>query len=81
VFGPATTTFAEMIAIAGRRWKIEDALEGAKVEVGLDHYEVRCWQSWYRHVTLALLAHAYLTVMRAKIEERGQPEADGCVNC
>jgi SRSO17 transposase len=33
--------------------------------VGLDQYEVRCWHGWYRHITLALLAHAFLTVMRA----------------
>jgi SRSO17 transposase len=71
VFGPATTTFEEMIAVAGRRWKIEDALAGAKGEVGLDHYEVRRWPSWYRHITLALLAHAFLTVMRAQTLEKG----------
>ncbi len=71
VYGPATTTFEEMIGVAGRRWRIEDALEAAKGEVGLDQDEVRCWQSWYRRVTLALLAHAYLTIMRAKTLEKG----------
>jgi SRSO17 transposase len=71
VFGPATTTFEQMIAVAGRRWKIEDALEGAKGQVGLDQYEVRHWPSWYRHITLALLAHAFLTVMRAQTLEKG----------
>jgi SRSO17 transposase len=33
--------------------------------VGLDHYEVRRWPGWYRHITLALLANAFLAVMRA----------------
>ena len=47
--------------------------ETAKGEVGLEHYEVRSWVGWYRHITLAMLAHAYLTVMRARAtdEETG----------
>jgi SRSO17 transposase len=71
VFGPATTAFEEMITVAGRRWRIEEALEAAKGEVGLDQDEVRCWPSWYRHVTLALLAHAFLAVTRAQVQEQG----------
>jgi SRSO17 transposase len=45
--------------------RIEEGFEQAKGEVGLDHYEVRKWPGWYRHVTLALLAHAFLAVTRA----------------
>jgi SRSO17 transposase len=71
VFGQSATTFEEMIAVAGRRWTIEEALEAAKGEVGLDQYEVRSWPSWYRHVTLALLAHAFLAVTRAHVHEKG----------
>ena len=41
-------------------------LQQAKNEVGLDHYEVRRWPGWYRHITLALLAHAFLIVTRTK---------------
>jgi SRSO17 transposase len=55
-----------MVRVAGSRWAIEESVETAKGEVGLDHYEVRRWTSWYRHITLALLAHAYLTVTRAR---------------
>ena len=51
--------------VAGRRWEIEIAFESAKGECGLDHYEVRHWQGWYRHMTLAMLAHAALTILRA----------------
>jgi SRSO17 transposase len=51
--------------VAGTRWAIEDGFQQAKNEVGLDHYEVRRWPGWYRHVTLALLAHAFLVVTRA----------------
>jgi SRSO17 transposase len=64
-YGPAQTTVEELIGIAGRRWVIEDCFEAAKGEVGLDEYEVRKWDGWYRHVTLCLLAHAYLAVVRS----------------
>ena len=64
VFGPADTPVATMVRVAGMRWAIEASFEDAKGAVGLDHYEVRKWTAWYRHVTLALLAHAYLEVTR-----------------
>jgi SRSO17 transposase len=64
-YGPARTSVRELIRIAGRRWTIEDCFKAAKGEVGLDEYEVRRWSGWYRHVTLCLLAHAYLAVVRA----------------
>jgi SRSO17 transposase len=53
------------VSVAGSRWRVEQCFEGAKQEVGLDEYEVRSWQGWYRHITLACLAHAFLTVLRA----------------
>ena len=62
---PQWTPLAEIVRAAGRRWHIEEAIGEAKGEVGLDHYEVRSWQGWYRHLTLALLAHASLVVTRA----------------
>jgi SRSO17 transposase len=65
VFAPAGTTPAELVRVAGSRWAIEESIETAKGEVGLDEYEVRKWAGWYRHITLALAAHAYLTVTRA----------------
>lgn len=73
VFAPMATTLAVMVQIAGRRWLIEEAIETAKGEVGLDQYEVRRWTGWYRHITLALLAHAYLAVQRAE----GQADPKG----
>lgn len=66
VYGPADTPVEEMVRVAGRRWTIEEGFEQAKGEVGLDHYEVRRYDAWYRHVTLALLAHAYLEVTRLR---------------
>ena len=66
VFGPVGTLVAEMVRVAGSRWAIEESCETANGEVGLDQYEVRSWTGWYRHITLALFAHAYLTVIRAQ---------------
>jgi SRSO17 transposase len=65
-FAPSETTLAMLVQVAGRRWTIEACFEAAKGEVGLDHYEVRSWGGWYRHITLACLAHAFLVVMRAQ---------------
>jgi SRSO17 transposase len=42
---------------------VEECFEAAKGEVGLDHYEVRSWHGWYRHITLAMLAHAFLAAL------------------
>ena len=63
---------AEMGRVAGTRWAIEESFQSAKGEVGLDHYEGRSWAGWARHVTLALLAHAYLTVIHARAEAQGE---------
>jgi SRSO17 transposase len=57
-----------MVRITGTRWVIEAAFEQTKGEVGLDQYEVRRWDGWYRHMTLAMFALAYLAVLRARLE-------------
>jgi hypothetical protein len=62
--GPAGTTEEELVRVCGRRWEGEEGFAQAKGEVGLDQYEVRTWTAWYRSVTLALLAHAYLAATR-----------------
>src|SRR3954465_4328835 len=61
---PEGTELATLVQVAGSRWTIEACFEAAKGEVGLDEYEVRSWTGWHRHVTLAMLAHAYLAVVR-----------------
>jgi SRSO17 transposase len=65
VFVPQDTPLAEVVRVAGPGWTIESCLEAAKGEVGLDHYEVRSWTGWYRHMTLAMWALALLTILRA----------------
>jgi SRSO17 transposase len=62
--GPARTTLTRLAKTAGARWSIEGGFESAKQEVGLADYEVRSWTGWYRHITLALLAHAILAGVR-----------------
>ncbi len=69
VFAPVGTTLTTLVRVAGTRWAIEEGFEIAKGEVGLDQYEVRRWDGWYRHITLALLAQAFLTVVRARMAE------------
>ena len=65
VFAPQETPLAEVVRVAGTRWTIEQLFEAAKGDVGLDHYEVRSWTGWFRHITLAMWALALLTVLRA----------------
>jgi hypothetical protein len=64
--GPASTSLVGLVRMAGSRWAIEEGFQQARTEVGLDHDEVRRWPGWYRHITLALLAHAFLVVTRTK---------------
>jgi SRSO17 transposase len=61
-YSPEPATLAEFAAVAGARWGIEDCFSEAKNEAGLDHYQVRRYRAWYRHVTLSMLAHAFLAV-------------------
>ena len=61
---------ANLVRVAGRRWEIEVGFEATKGECGLDHYEVRRWQGWYRHITLSLLAHAVLVALRAQAQKK-----------
>ncbi len=74
VFAPEGTTLEELARVAGSRWRVEIGFEEAKGEVGLSHYEVRSWHGWYRHITLALFAHAFLAALRAAGREAEPPE-------
>jgi SRSO17 transposase len=86
VYAPEGTALTEVVHVAGARWSIDDLFKLAKGQVGLDHYEVRSWQGWYRHVTLALLALTVLTVGARKkgdrrvrsISQSRSPKSVGC---
>ena len=66
VYAPNGTPLTEIVRAIGARWTIEDVFKLAKQQVGLDHYEVRSWTGWHRHMTLALLALATLVLGAAK---------------
>jgi SRSO17 transposase len=75
-YGPEETTPTELRHLCGERWQIEECFAQVKGEVGLDHYEVRTWTAWHRFITLCLLAHAYLVVVRrdaqcAEVAQKG----------
>ena len=75
---PEESTLPDLVRVAGMRWTIEACFEAAKGQTGLDQYEVRSWNGWHRHVTFAMLAHAYLAVLRrAAIGGRGEPRPRG----
>ena len=66
MYAPVDWPLQEVVRAAGARWTIEEMFKLAKGQVGLDHYEVRSWQGWHRHITLALVALAALAVGSAK---------------
>lgn len=78
-YGPLQTEVRQLIRIAGKRWSIEDGFKAAKGQTGLDEYEVRKWEGWHRHVTLSLLAHAYLAVLRS-VAETDEDSAKGGIS-
>ena len=72
-YGPADTTDEELIRVAGTRWAIEECFQTSKNEVGLDHYQVRRYDAWYRHITLVMVAHAFLTITATTAEKGATP--------
>jgi SRSO17 transposase len=70
-YGPPSTPLRELVRVAGTRWAIEETFQSAKGQVGLDQYQVRRYDAWYRHITLVMLAHAFLTVTRARAAKGG----------
>lgn len=71
---PPEVTPQELAIAAGQRWAIETCIQTAKQEAGLDEYEVRSWTGWHRHITLSMLALAFLAAVRA---EANQPRKKG----
>jgi len=71
-YGPRRSSTADLAWIAGSRWHIEECFQQAKGEAGLDHYQVRSWRAWYAHITLSMLALAWLAASRAQAI-KGEP--------
>ncbi|KOV70047.1 transposase [Streptomyces sp. AS58] len=70
-YAPLQVTVQELVRVAGARWAIEECFQAAKNECGLDQYEVRRYVGWYRHITLAMLAHAFLAATAHQSWEKG----------
>jgi SRSO17 transposase len=68
-YNPRGEPLTELVRIIGARWPIEECFEAAKTEAGLDNYQVRLYHAWYRHITLSMLAMAFLAVMRHKAKK------------
>ncbi|WP_063759082.1 hypothetical protein [Streptomyces globisporus] len=69
---------SELARVAGRGWTVEETFQAGKGLTGLDEPQARRWTSWHRWVTLAMLAHAFLTVTAAA-ERRDRPAPDGLI--
>jgi SRSO17 transposase len=67
---------AELVRVAGSRWGVEETFQFAKNETGLDHYQVRTYTAWYRHITLSMLASAFLAATAQAERARDQKGAD-----
>lgn len=74
-FSPAGTPLEELARIAGSRWMVEECFQTAKNETGLDHYQVRGYTAWYRHITLSMAALAFLAILRAEAKKGIQTPA------
>lgn len=59
---PEDTSLLSLVHLAKIRWWIEQGYQQLKDELGLDHYEGRSWQGWHHHVTMTMLAFAFLTL-------------------
>jgi SRSO17 transposase len=71
---PSSTPLDTLAQVGGVRYHVEHLLEEAKGRAGLGQYEVRYWHSWYRHMTLALIAHTWLTLLRqADAQKKSRP--------
>ncbi len=71
------TALVTLAEIASARWSIETTIEEAKGETGLDEYEVRYWHSWHRHITLSMMAHAWLASIRQAEGEKNPRSSAG----
>jgi SRSO17 transposase len=68
---PPTTSPRALARVSARRWPVETEFQQGKGEAGLDEYEVRSWRGWHHHVTLALLASAFLLTLQQDWGEKG----------
>jgi SRSO17 transposase len=68
-FCPAGTPLEKLVQVAGSRWMVEECFQTSKNETGLDHYQVRGYTAWYRHITLSMAALAFLAILRVEAKK------------
>jgi SRSO17 transposase len=73
---PRPVPLAQLVRVAGSRWKVEDGFAAGKELAALDEHQVRSWTSWHRWTILALLAHAFLAVLAAAQPDAGRTGQD-----
>jgi SRSO17 transposase len=76
-YNPHRARFGELVNVAGARWPIEECFGSGKNETGLDHYQVRTWDAWHRHITLSMLAHTFLSITVRTTKKRGAHTPEG----
>ena len=69
---PSTCPPSEFVRVSGMRWPVETALEEAKGEVGMDHYETRTWLGWHHHMTLSILDHLFLVRLQLIFQKKSR---------
>jgi SRSO17 transposase len=70
---PADTSLRILVRTAKGRWWVEHSYKELKDELGMDHFEGRQWRGWHHHVTLVLLAYAFLVLQRRQRRKKGAP--------
>jgi len=68
---PVETPLDTVAQVAATRYTVEQCIEESKGETGLDAYQARYWHSWHRHITLSMMAHAWLASIRDKEAQKG----------
>jgi SRSO17 transposase len=73
-YSPVSVPLSRLVTVAGARWTIEECFQTGKNEAAVDHYQVRLYPAWYRYMTLAMLALAFLAVTRAALVQEPDPD-------
>ncbi len=81
LWAPPDTSLPTMVQAIGAGFHIEEDLQACKA-LGLDHYEVRSYAGWYRHLTLVLLAAAFLVgiTVQTHLTASAPQESEACAS-
>ena len=69
---PEDTTKRTLARWAKSRWAVEMNYREMKDHLGLDHFEGRGWAGWHHHVTMVMLAFAFVLSERLRRRRGGQ---------